>query len=412
MGLADRQRRRPGRRAAPPTTYRELFSYREFRFLYAGQALSYLGDQVAAVAVAVLVFDRTNSALWSAVAYASAWLPGIVGGPILSPYADRLPRRTVMISCDVARAALIALVPVVPLWTAILLLYVAHLFSPPFVAARAAIMPEVLPGEAYITGNGLSNVTSQLSQLLGFVGGGIVVATIGPVWSLLANAATFVASAALIAAGVGHRPAAARSTGLLAESRDGIRYLWADPWLRRCLALVWVASAFSFAPEAIAYPYAASLGGGPVQAGLLLAAPATGFMVGTIVLTRLIRDRSLMPAALLSTVALVPALADPGLPVLLILLMLAGAGASFIVPLNAIFVRRVAPEFRGRAMGVASSGLLAGQGLAFLAAGAAVQAGLAPAVVVGLSGLLGIAAIVATRPAIVSRRSLLTRGYS
>lgn len=81
----------------------------------------------------------------------------------------------------------------------------------------------------------------------------------------------------------------------------------------------------------------------------------------------------------------------------LIRLALAGAGASFAAPLNAIFVRRVAPEFRGRAMGVAASGLLVSQGLGFPTAGAAVQAGLAPATVVGLSGLLGTAAVLTTR---------------
>ncbi|MEU4244093.1 MFS transporter [Actinoplanes sp. NPDC026619] len=387
-------------------TYRELFAYREFRYLYGGQVLSYLGDQVAAIAVAVLVYDRTQSAFLSAVAYASSWLPGVFGGPILSTYADRLPRRAVLIGCDLARAVLIALVtvPGLPLWSAIVLLYLAHLFSPPFVAARAAIMPEVLPGEAYITGNGLSNITHQLSQLLGFVAGGVVVAAAGPVWSMLADAATFALSAALIALGVTRRPAAlagAAPQRLLAQSRDGIRYILADPWLRTCLALVWVASGFAFAPEAIAYPYAASLGGGPAQAGLLLAAPSAGFLLGALAMTRVLtpgaRDRLLRPAAVLSTAALVPMLARPGLPVVLILLAVAGAGASFMVPLNAIFVRRVAPEFRGRAMGVAASGLLVCQGLGFLATGGAVQAGLAPATVVGLSGLLGTGAIVLTR---------------
>jgi len=387
-------------------TYRELFAYREFRYLYAGQVLSYLGDQVAAVAVAVLVFDRTESALLSAIAYASSWLPGVLGGPILSTYADRLPRRAVLIGCDLARAVLIAVValPGLPLWPAIALLYLAHMFSPPFVAARAAIMPEVLPGDAYITGNGLSNITHQLSQLLGFVAGGFVVAVLGPVWSLLGNAVTFALSAALIALGVARRPAALAGgvpQGLLAQSWDGIRYIRADPWLRTCLALVWVAGAFSFAPEAIAYPYAASLGGGPAQAGLLLAAPSAGFLAGAILLTRVLapdtRDRLVRPAAVLSALALVPALGNPGLPVLLLLLAAAGAGASFLVPLNAIFVRRVAPEFRGRAMGVAASGLLVSQGLGFLAAGGAVEAGLSPATVVGLSGLLGTAAVLTVR---------------
>ena len=386
-------------------TYRTLFSFGEFRYLFGGQLLSNLGDQVAGVAVAVLVFDRTGSALLSAVAYASAWLPGIVGGPILATYADRLPRRTVMVVCDLSRAALMALLiaPGVPLGVSIALLYVAHLVSPPFVAARAALMPDVLPGEAYVTGNGLTNIASQFSQLVGFVAGGVVVAAIGPTWAVLGNAATFALSALAIAVGVRHRPAAASSGGLLVQARDGMRYLLADPWLRTCLALVWIASGFSFAPEAIAYPWAVSLGGGPAQAGLLLAAPCVGFLAGAVVLTRLLppdtRNLLLVPAAVLSTAALIPVLFARSLPAVLVLLVVGGAGAAFNAPLNAVFVRRVAPQYRGRAMGIASSGLLVCQGVGFLLAGTAAQMGLDPAVVVGLAGTLGTFAVLATATA-------------
>nr|WP_221379237.1 bacterial transcriptional activator domain-containing protein [Actinoplanes polyasparticus] len=70
-----------------------------------------------------------------------------------------------------------------------------------------------------------------------------------------------------------------------------------------------------------------------------------------------------------------------------------------------VLVRRVAPEFRGRAMGVAASGLVVSQGLGFLAAGGAVEAVLPPATVVGLSGLLGTAAVLAVRFARVPAES-------
>ena len=152
-------------------------------------------------------------------------------------------------------------------------------------------------------------------------------------------------------------------------------------------------------PEAIAYPYAVHLGGGPSQAGLLLAAPCVGFIGGALLLTRVLRpelrDRLLVPAAVLATAALVPALLAPPLPVVLALLAVAGAGASFGAPLNAIFVRRVAPGFRGRAMGVGASGLLVAQGVGFLLAGAAIEVGLPPSTVVGLSGVIGTVAVLA-----------------
>src|SRR5213079_2627345 len=97
-----------------------------------------------------------------------------VGGPLLAGYADRFPRRSVMMVCDGARAVLVAVAvtPGLPVGALIGLLYVLHLFAPPFAAARAALMPQVLEGEAYITGNGLAASSYQLVQVIGFAAGG------------------------------------------------------------------------------------------------------------------------------------------------------------------------------------------------------------------------------------------------
>src|SRR5439155_15806356 len=91
-------------------TYREVFGVAEFRALWLAQALSYVGDQLAQVALAVLVYHRTGSALLTAVTYALTYLPPIVGGPVLSGLADVFPRRAVMVVCDVVRAVLVGLV--------------------------------------------------------------------------------------------------------------------------------------------------------------------------------------------------------------------------------------------------------------------------------------------------------------
>jgi MFS family permease len=387
-------------------TYRSLFTVREFRFLYSAQVLSQLGDQVAAVAVAVLVYDRTGSGLLTALAYASAWLPGVFGGPLLGGYADRFPRRQVMIICDLARAALLLLLtlPAVPVVVIVALLFAVHSFEAPFSAARSALMPEVLEGsEAYITGNGLGNISYQVCQILGLSGGGVAVAYIGPKWALLADAATFLVAAALVRIGVRHRPSTRESQrhALSRDAFEGLRYVFSDPWLRNCLLLVWSASAFSFAPEAIAYPYARHLGVGQAQAGLMLAAPAVGMTVGGLLFTRILgptgRDRMLFPAAIMSTGTLLIAFVDPPLLGLLALLVTAGFGAAFTVPLNSVFVRRVVPAYRGRAMGVAIAGLMAAQGLGFLLAGTAVQAGIEPPTVIVLCGAAGTVAVLLTR---------------
>ncbi|MEW9555544.1 MFS transporter [Nonomuraea sp. NPDC050783] len=157
---------------------------------------------------------------------------------------------------------------------------------------------------------------------------------------------------------------------------------------------------FVYAPEAVAYPYATSLGGGAPLAGSMLSSAALGFASGTVVLTRLVspptRDRLLVPFAVLAGTALIPLWARPSPPVVIALFFASGVGGAFSAPLNALFARRVSPAFRGRAVGVAVAGLSGGQGAGFLLAGTLSSAGLHPA---ALTAGCGAAAALAGRSA-------------
>jgi MFS family permease len=102
-----------GAQLAERVTYRHVFAVAEFRALWAAQLLSVAGDQLARVALTVLVYDRTQSAVLAAVTFIMGVLPSFFGGLFLTGVADRLPRRTVMIGCDLARLALV-LVMVIP----------------------------------------------------------------------------------------------------------------------------------------------------------------------------------------------------------------------------------------------------------------------------------------------------------
>src|SRR6187551_3167222 len=115
-----------------PATYRDIFAVKEYVHLFTANVLSQLGDQLAKVALTFLVFDRTGSPALSAAAFAVSFVPWVVGGPLLSAYADRIPRRTVTIACDVIRAVLVAslAIPGVPVGALIGILFVANIFSP------------------------------------------------------------------------------------------------------------------------------------------------------------------------------------------------------------------------------------------------------------------------------------------
>src|SRR5260370_12100075 len=92
--------RAPSRSGQP--TFADVFAVGEFRALWLAQLLSVAGDQLARVALMVLVYDRTRSALWSALTFAVTFLPWIVGGLGLSGLAARLPLRPPMITCALA----------------------------------------------------------------------------------------------------------------------------------------------------------------------------------------------------------------------------------------------------------------------------------------------------------------------
>src|SRR3954453_21620606 len=110
---------------APRVTVSDVLADREFRAMYAAQALSVVGDQLARIAVALLVFNRSHSALLTAASFAGSYLPWGVGGPLLAAYPDRPPRRTVMIASGLIRVVLVVCIAVPGMPTAALFLPVA-----------------------------------------------------------------------------------------------------------------------------------------------------------------------------------------------------------------------------------------------------------------------------------------------
>ena len=202
----------PGRVAAPqsPSTFRQVFGVSEFRALWTAQVLSVVGDQLARVALTLLVFQRTGSALLAAITFAVSIVPAFVGGLTLSGLADRLPRRQVMIASDLSRVVLVAImaIPGMPVFLMICIFGVVTLIGAPFNAARAALYPDILTGDLYVLGTAVTLTTLQFAQVIGFAAGGAIVALFGVRTSLLVDSATFLVSALITRALVRARPTA------------------------------------------------------------------------------------------------------------------------------------------------------------------------------------------------------------
>ncbi len=159
-----------------PATFSEVFGQREYRAVFAASALSWLGDYISKAAVTVIVYQESQSVALSAAAFAISYLPWLVGGPLLATLAERYPYRNVMVVCDLARMALIALIviPGVPVPLMLVILFVATLANPPSQAARSALMPLILPGDKLVVGLSLNNSTGQAAQVAGYaLGAGI-----------------------------------------------------------------------------------------------------------------------------------------------------------------------------------------------------------------------------------------------
>ncbi|MFB6721098.1 MFS transporter [Kribbella sp. NPDC056345] len=379
-------------------TYAEVFAVAEFRWSWLALVGSVIGDQLARVALAVLVFDRTGSAGLSALTYALTMLPDVVSGPLLGGLADRFPRRQIMVSCDAARAVLVALmaIPGTPLWILCVLLVAVQLLAAPFQSARTAFLATLMTGDTYRAAVGLSTVTVQAAQLAGFVAGGTIVALLGSSQALALNALSFAVSAVLLRFGIQERPVPMGDDPTTRPSWwgslvAGARLVWNNRRLRYLLALICVPG-FYITVEGLATPYAAAVGGGPIAAGILFAANPAGQVIGILAASRIAPARRMAmmgPLAIGTCAVLIGCVFQPGLWMTVALWMVSGMCACFMPLAQATFVQEIPDAQRGQVIGLARTALVVAQGMGILVAGAAADHW-DPAMVVAGAGVLGV----------------------
>ncbi|CCH27729.1 MFS transporter [Actinosynnema sp. NPDC047251] len=363
-------------------TIRALVGNREFRGLWIGSTASTVGDQLAAVALSLLVFERTNSPAWTALTWSLTLLPSLVSGPLLGWLADRFPRRTVMVCCAWVQAALVGLmaVPGVPLWIMIVLLVTVLMVASPFLAAQEASLPSVLPEKRYDDGVALFGTSVDVAQMAGLAAAGFLVTATSPQVALAIDAATFVLVAILVQTSVTFRPAAdpLGSAHRDAEDRKGaFALLVTEPRLRSLMGMRMLAG-IAMVPEGLAVPLAADLDA-VWAVGLILAIEPAANVLGVAVLFRLVRDpakreRLIGPLAILSLAPLVMFALNPNLTWTIALLVIAGMAGAYHTPARSAWMRILPDEYRGRAYGIARTALRSSQGGGMALAGVVAHA--------------------------------------
>jgi dTMP kinase len=296
-----------------PSGFKGAIASRGFRRLLAGQAVSSLGDWVATLAFIAAAFELTHGNQTAvAVVLVLRLVPPVFAAPVGGVVADRLYRRTIMVTCDISRAALIALVPFVNIGLLYAIAFVHESISLFFLPARDASIPGLVPEGSLEQANGLVLASSYGSIPLAaaLFGGLRLVASHVPQvipfahlfrdhptsFAFFFDSATFVFSATMIAGlHIERRPTGQRPE-FLSDVMEGFRYVVGHPALR-ALAYGLVVSMFGGGVLfAVGIGYVRqTLGGSDVAFGWLAALWGGGMGIGLAVVRLLVKERGYAP---------------------------------------------------------------------------------------------------------------------
>jgi MFS family permease len=395
--------------------YRDALRVGEFRALFLALCLSTTGVSVTAVALTVVVYQRTSSPFLSSLTFALGFLPYLVGGTVLSALVDRVPARRLLTGCSLGSAALVTAMawPGTPVLALLALLVTSSTLTSISSGARTGLVRTVVPDTAYVPARSLLRIASQIAQVAGNAVGGALLVVVTPHQAMLVNTAAFAGSAALTHFGLRADNAAAPPARppLLRDSLSGLRDIFAVRELRRLLLLGWLVPTFAVAPEALAAPYVGGSGGSTALVGVWLTALPVGMIAGNLLgvcFVPLVMQRR--SVAVVAATTFIPFLAfalHPPVAVALMLLVGSGACSAYSLGLDQLVRDAVPRSLFARAMTVNTAGLMTLQGLGFAIAGGIAQVA-GPSTAVALAGGCGLVTVALLRPA--ARRSATQGG--
>lgn len=229
-------------RAAP--TWLTVLRRPAFAFLWVGEMVSFLGDEVFFIAITLWVYALTGSAMTLALALSAGYVAQAVFSFLAGAVADRVDRRAVVAFSDIGRAIVVAALPFVlprSLPVGLILLGVLNVGSVFFRAAVNALLPSIAKTDELPTVNALFQTTERIAEIVGGVLGAAAVLALGYVGVMFADAASFLVSAVCIllmplawGAGLGGK----RGASITADLMTGLKYLWQTPFQRYFALLI------------------------------------------------------------------------------------------------------------------------------------------------------------------------------
>ncbi|MFG3705900.1 MFS transporter [Micromonospora sp. NPDC047670] len=262
---------------------------RDFRWYLTGHAVSSWGSAFTLFAVPLLVYRLTGSAQALGTAVAVSFAPYLLFGLVLGAVVDRTDRKALMVRLELARAALLLIVPLLAVAG---LLRVGTLYALSFLlttmriafdAGRFAVVATLVGPDDLVAANGRLEAVSAAARVLGPVLAGAVVAVAPIVVCLVLDAVTYLVSAACLLAirrpfrapSPGRRPIA----GVGPEIREGLRYVIRHPVLRTVSLMMVLANLVDAVTLALLVVLAKQqLGASDTQLAWLYAAGAAGVL--------------------------------------------------------------------------------------------------------------------------------------
>jgi MFS family permease len=365
-------------------TIRAALRYPAFRYLLSSLAVSQVGDWMYNLALVVLVYDRTHSALWAGLTTAARVVPVVVLGPLGGVLADRFDRRRIMIVCDLARMGLMLVLAAVaaaglPIALAPVIAAVATTAAAPYMPCVAAVTPRLVDDADLPGANAARSAIGGSAIILGPALGGVLLLLGSPVLAFALNALTFGLSALAVLAikdrsvfatrrsapGQAAERAAGLFTGMFSELAEGAAALRQHPMALRLIGADIMCSFVYGIQTVLLLLVAGQTGLGAQGYGYLFAAIGAGGLAGTALAGRAGRSSRphLVQAAALAAVGLPTVLlAVTHWPVAAIVLTgLTGLGAILVEILTDTMLQRTLDEdVFGRAYGLALPASIAG----------------------------------------------------
>jgi MFS family permease len=215
----------------------------DFSKFWVGQTISNLGSSFTFLALPLIVFQLTGSAVNLAITTAAFFLPYLLFGLVIGAWVDRVDRKRMMIAVDFGRAAVIASIPALSavdalsVWWIYAVTFLTSTLTIAFDSGEFAAIPSLVDRDDLVTANGRIQASYQAAQFVGpILAGGLLGAGLPLEHVLLVDAASFLVSAAALGIVRGSFNAPddpeREPTSLRRDIVEGLRYVLSHPVLR------------------------------------------------------------------------------------------------------------------------------------------------------------------------------------